>query len=333
MRAFETRYRNELDWLCFTPAQKAEIAQNVAQAVEEQAGAQRGKRGVRRGLIVAVAAVLMAAISFGAVASISQLSPSEAAAMFMRENARAAKAFSGISLNGEEPEYQLGDCMVRLCGVVTDEAVLDEFGCTMEDGHTYVMLSYRHTNGTAFDINKEYGRWTMKSVFVSGIPIEAQPIFVPRRYATEADGILYELFDCTSVGLFADHTVYLAIYDIWLTDLYEQKFGKREERYGLVGAGPEDAIKMDEDGSYAFLPDYPKEHLLIELPLDESLADPERAQEYLNSWQYYQDWINQTGIFESGYTYDPQCLDDILEMNRPYEERGYVPLKYWYEDE
>lgn len=326
MRAFETRYRNELDWLCFTPAQKAEIAQNVAQAVEEQAGAQRGKRHIRRGLIVAVAAVLMAAISFGAVADIFLLSPSEAAKMIGHD--RAAKAFSTIAVTGEEPEYQIGDdFMVRLCGVVTDEAVFDEFGCTMEDGHTYVMLSYRRVDGTAIDLMQDYKRWTRKVVFVSGIPIEAQPMFVPRTYAVEADGILYELFDCTSVGLFADHTVYLAIFDIWLTDLYEQKFGKREERYGLVGAGPEDAIKMDEDGSYAFLPDYPKEHLLLELPLDESLADPERAREFLESCQYYQDWINQTGFFEPGNRFDPQCLDDLLEMHRPYEERGYVPTK------
>lgn len=327
MRAFETRYKNEMDWLCFTPAQKAEIAQNVALAAEEQTGKTRGKRSIKRTFVIAVAAVLMAAISFGAVAGDSLMSPSEVANMF--HNTRAAKAFSGISLNGQEPEYEFGDYMVRSCGMVTDEAVLDEFGCTMEEDHTYFVLTFRRIDGAPIDDTKEYGKYATGGqwVFVSGIPIEVQPFFSPE--ATVIDGILYQLWDCKNLSLFADHTVYLAIYDKDLGDLYEQKFGPRDAQYGMVLISPYEAIKMDEDGSYAFLPDYPKEHLLLELPLDESLADPERAQEYMETWPDYQDWVNQTGYFEPGPRFDPQCLDDLLEMHRPYEERGYVPMKWF----
>lgn len=108
---------------------------------------------------------------------------------------------------------------------------------------------------------------------------------------------------------------------------YDQKFGKRDGIYGLVAATPENTIKMDEDGCYVFLPDYPKEHLLLELPLDKSTADLERAQKVLESYPLYQDCINQANYFESGNHYDPQSVDDILEIARPYEERGDIPTK------
>ena len=325
MRAFETRYRNELDWLCFTPAQKAEIAQNVAQAVEEQAGAQRGKRNIRRGLIVAVAAVLMAAISFGAVASISQLSPSEAAIEL--GNGYAKKAFRGVPLNEDGPEYQLGDYMVRLYGIATGEPILDQYGRTLQNEHTYILLTYRRIDGAAIDLEKEYGRWVEKRVFVSGIPIAAQPYFASTQ-ATVVDGILYEMWDCSGLSFFSDRTVYLTIFDHELTDLYDQKFPGERGEDRPVWASPHEVIQMDEDGSFAFMPDYPKEHLLIELPLDKSTADPERAQEYLNSWQYYRDWVNQVSYFEPGYRWDIQSIDDILESRRPYEVRGYIPRKW-----
>ena len=323
MRAFETRYKNEMDWLCFTPAQKAEIAQNVALAAEEQTGKTRGKRNIKRSFVIAVAAVLMAAISFGAVASISRLSPSEAAIEV--GNGYAKKAFRGVSLDEDGPEYQLGDYMVRLCGIATGEPILDQYGRTLQNEHTYILLTYRRIDGAAIDIEKEYGRWTEKRVFVSGIPIVAQPYFAYNRQAAVADGILYEMWDCSSLSLFSDHRVYLTIYDDDLTDLYVEKFGEWEGS-GYVGVSPHYVINMDEDGNATFLPDYPKEHLLIELPLDKSLADPERAREYLKSWQYYRDWVNQTSYFDPAYPdYDPQCVDDLLEMHRPYEERGYIP--------
>ena len=327
MRAFETRYKNEMDWLCFTPAQKAEIAQNVAQAVEEQTGKTRGKRRIRRGLVIAVAAVLMAAISFGAVAGDFLLSPSEAAIAV--GNGYAKKAFRGVPLDENGPEYQLGDCMVRLCGIATGEPVLDQYGRTLQNEHTYILLTYRHIDGTAFDIEKEYDRWTEKWVFVSGIPINAQPYYAYYRQATVVDGVLYEMWDCSSLSFFSDRTVYLTIFDHELTDLYDQKFPGERRENGSVWASPYEVIQMDEDGSFAFMPDYPKEHLLIELPLDKSTADPERAQEYLESWQYYRDWVDQVSSFEPGYRWDIQSIDDLLESNRPYEVRGHIPTKWF----
>lgn len=324
---FETRYKEELDRVCFTPEEKAQIARRAAFSAAERAGTrQRGGKGLKRGLVIAVAAVLMAVLSIGAVAGAFLLSPAEAAKLLDED--RAALAFSGDTANTDEQVGQLGDYTVRLCGLGTGEAVLDQFDCTMESGHTYVMLSYQRTDGAPIDIDKEYGQWR-KTVFVSGLPIEVQKIlFYYRGNATVVDGVLYELLDCGNLGIFADHTAYLAIYEYDLTDLYEQKFpGERTNGDSLVWASPSEAIKVDEDGTAAFLPDYPKPHALFTLTLDESGADPERAQEYLETFPLYQDWVAQRGYFESGVRFDPQCVDDILEIYRPYEKRGYIPKK------
>lgn len=325
---FETSYKKELDRLCFTPEEKAQIARRAAFSAAERAGAgQRGGKGFKRGLVIAVAAVLMAVLSIGAVAGAFLLSPRDAAKLLNHD--QAALAFGKDTANTDEQEYQMGDYKVRLYGLATEEAELDQFDCTMKNGHTYVIVSYQRTDGAPIDFYKELGIQWRRIVFVSGLPIEVQTgMFSSGGYATVEDGIVYELFDCTNLGLFADHTAYLAIYDQDLTDLYEQKFpGEGTNGDSLVWASPSEAIKVDEDGTAAFLPDYPKPHLLFTLPLDEAGADPERAQEFLESNQIYQDWVNQTSYFEPGVQFDPQCVDDILEIYRPYEKRGYIPTK------
>lgn len=323
---FETRYKEELDRVCFTPEEKAQIARRAAFSAAERAGTrQRGGKGLKRGLVIAVAAVLMAVLSIGAVAGAFLLSPTEAAKLLDED--RAALAFSGNTANTDEQVGQLGGYTVRLCGLGTGEAVLDQFDCTMESGHTYVMLSYQRTDGAPIDLDKEYGQWK-KIVFVSGLPIEVQEtIFYSRGKATVEDGVLYDLLDCGNLGLFADHTAYLAIYEGDITDLYEQKYGERADYEGRAFAFPEQAIQMDEDGYFAFLPDYPKPHLLFTLPLDEAGADPERAQEYLETIELYRDWVDQTSYFEPGNVWDYRSFDDVLESWRPYEERGYIPTK------
>ena len=289
----------------------------ILQAVrQENTEAHRGVRNIKRVLLVAVAAVLLiAAISFGAVANVSQRPPAEIAELLADQQ-------------GAE-EYPLGDYMVRLCGFVTEEAILKQFGCPMKENHTYFLLSVWRTDGAEIDYWNGYKSvdWEGR-VFVSGIPIEAQP-FIKNgiHWAIEEDGIVYELYDIDHLAFFADHTVYLAIYEADLTDLYEQKYGKRSEEEAVVYAFPDYVIKMDEDGFATFLPDYPKGHLLLELPLDESGADPEQAEEYLMKFGPYQTWVDHTGMFLPGGRWDMQSVDDILEIYRPEEVRGEIPTK------
>lgn len=277
----------------------------ILQAVrQENTEAHRGARNIKRVLIIAVAALLMAAISFGAFANISRQSFSEIAQMLAEQQ--------------EAEEYPLGDYMVRLCGFVTEEAILKQFGCPMqEEDHTYFLVSIRRADGAEIDYWNGYKPvdWT-GGVFISGIPIEAQP-FV--RYGTfwpkEEDGIVYELYDIDHLDIFADHTAYFAIYEPYLTDLYEQKYGKRSEEEAVVYAPFDYVLKLDEDGFPMFLSDYPKGHLLLELPLDESGADPERAQEYLEEYGPYRTWVKNTEL--SIPEFEWESVDDILELYRP----------------
>ena len=78
------------------------------------------------------------------------------------------------------------------------------------------------------------------------------------------DGVYYYLLDTLDLNPFADHTVYLAFYE-------GSSIPSREQ------------FTMGEDGSIAFREDVTGAHALFTLPLDESLADPEAAQDFIES--------------------------------------------------
>ncbi|MCD7733027.1 MAG: hypothetical protein LUH56_06260 [Oscillospiraceae bacterium] len=70
------------------------------------------------------------------------------------------------------------------------------------------------------------------------------------------DGIEYCLIETTNIGVFADHTIYIAVYD-----------GDFPRTYSL-----------NDDGTVSMSEDYSGLQTLFEIPMDESLADPEAAE-------------------------------------------------------
>ncbi|MCI8916027.1 MAG: sigma-70 family RNA polymerase sigma factor [Oscillospiraceae bacterium] len=78
------------------------------------------------------------------------------------------------------------------------------------------------------------------------------------------DGVLYRLLECDTVAIFADRGLYLGVC---------QDF--------IPGA---DTFLFDpETGEIAANPDYPGLSVVLDLPLDPALADPVRAEEYLDA--------------------------------------------------
>lgn len=78
------------------------------------------------------------------------------------------------------------------------------------------------------------------------------------------DGVLYRLLECDTVAIFADRGLYLGVC---------QDF--------IPGA---DTFLMDQEtGEIAANPDYPGLSVVFDLPLDPALADPVRAEEYLDA--------------------------------------------------
>jgi len=78
------------------------------------------------------------------------------------------------------------------------------------------------------------------------------------------DGIMYRILDCDEIMMFADRGVYLGISTGSFYD--SQAF-----------------IYDDQTGELKANPDYDGSSVVFDLPLDKKYADPERAEQYLNS--------------------------------------------------
>lgn len=90
------------------------------------------------------------------------------------------------------------------------------------------------------------------------------------------NGVVYFVYECDGIEIFADHTVYIAVYDEGL-------------------APGTDIFTMEDDGSIHFADSYKGNGAIFTLPLDKSKADPEKAAEYLKSISLYSDNKENTG--------------------------------------
>ena len=144
---------------------------------------------------------------------------------------------------------------------LTSGANLDQWNADVDVTHTYAVLALDRLDGvplenetfdfvghTVTPLVSGYAPW-----WVNNWTLGASAT------GTAVDGTFYFLLDAGSLGVFADHTVYLAFYD--------DGFPPSAEKF-----------TMAEDGSISFGDDYQGAHALFVLPLDESLADPAAAQ-------------------------------------------------------
>ena len=76
------------------------------------------------------------------------------------------------------------------------------------------------------------------------------------------DGVLYELYTCDNLEIFADRGVYLGVVDM---------FGRENAAFHME----------EEDGAYRKVEDYEGTAALFQLPLDKTLADEAAVQQYL----------------------------------------------------
>ena len=104
------------------------------------------------------------------------------------------------------------------------------------------------------------------SPLVKGLkPWEVNAATMNGAYAESfVDGVLYRLVECDNVTMFADRGLYFAI----CTDAFiSNGTFNFDEKSGEIGVNP----------------DYSGASAVFDLPIDKSLADPEKAEQYLNS--------------------------------------------------
>ena len=246
------------------------LNQKILRLSEEKQNMKREKNNLRRiPAAVLIAALVLGVTSLTAYATWKYLSVQEVA-----ENAgdiTLADAFlseDAISVN-ESQSY--GGYRVTLMGMVSGEAL--SLYSYVEGNHniltdrTYVVVSIENEDGTPMPDTSEdaYGELDF---FVSTLIKGLNPSFynlasMHGNYTEMWDnGVLYRLVECDNVEIFADRGLYLCVCDGSFYNnaayVYDKETGeiRRDENYSGMNA-------------------------LFELPVDESKADPEKAEKYL----------------------------------------------------
>lgn len=206
--------------------------------------------------IITIAAVLVVILSITAFAAVYLLRPSDVASEL--NDAALSEAFKGENAVIINKSVESENCVITLAGIVSGSG-LSDFSQDVDASRTYAVISLRQSDGTPYSETPEsivatplvsgyapraVNAWTLGGGYVSFIK----------------DGVAYFLFDYQSLEMFADHTVYLAVYQ------------------GSVPSN--ESFTMSDDGKISFTDSYEGPHAMFTLPMDESKADPAAVEQY-----------------------------------------------------
>lgn len=226
----------------------------------------------RAAAAAAVAAAVLVVGGTTTYAAWRYLTPQEAADEI--NDGQLADAFAGEDAVIVNETQNYGDYRATFIGIVSGKSLSkyeQSSGGEIRDDRSYWLMAVEHANGTPMPENgtPEYDEETfLTSPFIRGLNPALYNIWRFGGGYTEfvQDGVLYRMAECDNLELFADKEVYLCLADensagvINKAYVYDEKTGKitRNEAY---------------DGCNA----------LFVLPLDETKADPEKAEAYLES--------------------------------------------------
>ena len=255
-------YREAFDKLTFSPdfqARTQALLHQRAQAMEQEEASMKLKY-LRKPLVFAAAAALLV-VSVSAAAYF--LSPAQVAEH--TGNTLLAQAFESEDAVLLNETVESGGYQITLSGLVSG-AGLSQWTQDVEQSHTYAVVSVQRTDGEAITQESfDLSRHTLTPLVSGYSPLVVNSWTLEGEVTGFAqDGVYYYLLDTLDLNPFADHTVYLAFYE-------GSSIPSREQ------------FTMGEDGSIAFREDFAGAHALFILPLDESLADPEAAQDFIES--------------------------------------------------
>lgn len=205
-------------------------------------------------LIAAAAAACL--LSLTVYAAIYFLTPKDVAQAL--ERYKLAELFTDEDTIYDIPPQQSGDYNIKMLGVASG-AILDVYS-NVDTEKSYFVVAISNADGTPVS---DYSG-LMLSPFVKGYQPWLLNIFTindVKKRGFIYEGVEYNIFECNNIEIFADNTVYLAVYD---------------------GLAPTRSIfSFAEDGTISFNEEYTGVQALFELPLDKSKADVEAANELL----------------------------------------------------
>lgn len=230
--------------------------------------------------IAAAAAALMLSVS----AAVLWLSPSQVAEEI--DNPLLAQAFAGENAVLLHESAQAGEYTVTLEGLVSG-AGISNWCSDVEESRTYAVVAVARTDGTPLtedNYEVQASQTFTITPLVAGYPPQSVNIFSLNGGCVSflQDGTAYYVMDTEDIQIFADRTVYLAVY---------QGFVPSYQQFSLAEDG---TVTMREDVVGC----------LFTLPLDPSLADPEAVRAFFE---------------ESGFSQEPLTDRELAERQAEQE--------------
>lgn len=259
------QYRAQVDALSFSSDFQDRTMARLAQEKERKPMKKMNLKAVL------LAAAVVAAMSVTAYAAIT-LAPRDVAQR--AGNEALAAAFEGEDAITVNETKTVGDYNVTLMGLVSGTGLsrVESLPDSVDQDKTYAVLAYARTDGanitedvpdlTVSPLVEGYAPWRLNAwTLGGGVSSFAQ------------EGVLYYLFECDNVEPFADHTVYLAVYPGTHIPPSAELFGFEEATGAITSKG---------------------EAALFSLPLDESKANAQKAEELAGIWDQPQPAAPQT---------------------------------------
>ena len=252
-----------------TDTPDAELVQKVKYKLITEEPVLKKSAAKRSFRTAAVAVMAFALITTTAFAAWYFLKPSEVADHFKDYALSAAfESETAVNINASVTS---GDYTFTLLAIVTGKDITDMpyYSEEVQDERTYVVVAIRNADGTPMPDTKDdkYGQTSFfASPLVKGLnPARVNALSMNGGYSeTVVDGILYRIVECDGVAMFADRGLYFAI----CTDTFYDK----------------DAfIYNEQTGEIKANPNYNGASAVFDLPIDKSLADPEKAEQYLEN--------------------------------------------------
>lgn len=217
----------------------------------QAAGKDNIMKTIHRAKALPIVAALAAVLTISAAAVMLWLTPSQTAQRF--DDPTLAAAFESEDAIILDQTVESEGYTFRLAGVVSGKG-LSDYATDLNEEKTYIVASMSHTDGTPIE---EAGFDFVFTPLVAG--------YQPRSVNTWTlggsagafvhEGTAYYLYELSSIEMFADRTVYFAMYEGFAPDTQ--------------------TFDVAEDGSITFSEDFNGPHALFTIPLDESKADPD----------------------------------------------------------
>ena len=252
-------YRAAFDAVDFSPDFEERTLQKLAamrQASEKEQNIMPMNRVKKTSLLVAAAVALLAVTVSAAVL---WLTPAQVADRV--EEPLLAEAFQGEDAIVLYESLTAGDYQITLAGMVSGEdlSVPTDYNGEIINDRTYAVFRVARADGAPLT---DYPNLSY-SPLVDGYHVRCVNAWTLGTTTQQfiEDGVIYCLFDCRNLEMFADHPVRFAIYEggVPNTDLFSMaEDGTISLRESVVGA-------------------------LFTLPLDARTADPDAARDFVES--------------------------------------------------